>query len=114
MHLVDEFIIFYGIHLKKLYEKLFFDVFFLFKNFYFQGKDDETGEALSQRDDDKPEVIRSRLDTYDKNTNPIADFYRKMNILQEFHGRESDKIWPEVKKYLDRVLNEPPARKQGA
>jgi hypothetical protein len=54
------------------------------------------------------------LDTYDKNTNPIADFYRKMNILQEFHGRESDKIWPEVKKYLDRVLNEPPARKQGA
>ena len=37
-----------------------------------------------------------------------------MNILQEFHGRESDKIWPEVKKYLDRVLNEPPARKQGA
>jgi len=36
---------------------------------------------------------------------------RKQNILQEFHGRESDKIWPEVKKYLDRVLNEPPARK---
>jgi adenylate kinase family enzyme len=77
-------------------------------------------------------VIRSRLDTYDKNTNPIAEFYksvrenqipkgrvirflsRKKNILQEFHGRESDKIWPEVKKYLDRVLNEPPARKQGA
>jgi len=78
------------------------------------GKDDETGEALSQRDDDKPEVIRSRLDTYDKNTNPITEFYKKKNILQEFHGRESDKIWPEVKKYLDRVLNEPSARKQGA
>jgi len=76
------------------------------------GKDDQTGEALSQRDDDKPEVIRSRLNTYDKNTNPIAEFYKKQNILQEFHGRESDKIWPEVKKYLDRVLNEPPARKQ--
>jgi hypothetical protein len=41
-------------------------------------------------------------------------FYRKQHILQEFHGRESDKIWPEVKKYLDRVLNEPPARKQAA
>jgi len=78
------------------------------------GKDDQTGEALSQRDDDKPEVIRSRLATYDKNTNPIADFYKRQNILQEFHGRESDKIWPEVKKYLDRVLNEPTARKQGA
>ncbi|UJR35779.1 hypothetical protein I4U23_028527 [Adineta vaga] len=77
------------------------------------GKDDETGEALSQRDDDKPEVIRSRLDTYDKNTNPIAEFYKKKGILQEFHGRESDKIWPEVKKYLDRVLKEP-VRKQAA
>jgi hypothetical protein len=40
--------------------------------------------------------------------------YRKMKILQEFHGRESDKIWPEVKKYLDRVLNEPSARKHAA
>jgi hypothetical protein len=37
-----------------------------------------------------------------------------MKILQEFHGRESDKIWPEVKKYLDRVLNEPSARKHAA
>lgn len=40
--------------------------------------------------------------------------YRQQHILQEFHGRESDKIWPEVKKYLDRVLNEPSARKQAA
>ncbi len=44
----------------------------------------------------------------------MFSFYRKQHILQEFHGRESDKIWPEVKKYLDRVLNEPPARKQAA
>ena len=48
----------------------------LTNNSIFQGKDDETGEPLTQRDDDKPEVIRSRLDTYDKNTNPIADFYK--------------------------------------
>jgi hypothetical protein len=41
-------------------------------------------------------------------------FFRQQNILQEFHGRESDKIWPEVKKYLDRVLKDPPTRKQGA
>ncbi len=44
----------------------------------------------------------------------IFFFDRKVHILQEFHGRESDKIWPEVKKYLDRVLNEPPVRKQAA
>ena len=40
------------------------------------GKDDETGEALSQREDDKPAVIRHRLNTYDKNANPIIQFYR--------------------------------------
>lgn len=40
------------------------------------GKDDETGEPLSQREDDKFAVIRHRLDTYDKNTNPIMEFYR--------------------------------------
>jgi len=78
------------------------------------GKDDQTGEALTQRDDDKPQVILNRLQTYDKNTKPITEFYQQKKILQEFHGRESDKIWPEVKKYLDRVLNETPARKQGA
>ncbi|CAF0875992.1 unnamed protein product [Didymodactylos carnosus] len=72
-----------------------------------KGKDNETGETLSQREDDKPEVILHRLETYDKNTNPIMEFYKKLNILQEFHGRESDKIWPEVKKWLDKVLNEP-------
>ncbi|CAF4715717.1 unnamed protein product, partial [Rotaria magnacalcarata] len=40
------------------------------------GKDDNTGEPLTQREDDKPAVIRSRLETYDKNTNPITAFYK--------------------------------------
>jgi len=78
------------------------------------GKDDETGEPLSQREDDKPEVIRHRLETFDKNTNPIKEFYKQLNVLQEFHGRESDKIWPEVKKYLDQVLKQPIAQKPAA
>lgn len=37
--------------------------------------------------------------------------YRKQKLLEEFTGRESDKIWPEVKKYLDRVLKDPGSRK---
>ena len=40
------------------------------------GKDDETGEPLSQREDDKPAIIRHRLNTYDRNTNPIMEFYK--------------------------------------
>ena len=30
-----------------------------------EGLDDETGEPLVQRDDDKPESVRKRLDAYD-------------------------------------------------
>ncbi|CAF2374001.1 unnamed protein product [Rotaria sp. Silwood2] len=78
------------------------------------GKDDQTDEPLSQREDDRPEVLRHRLNTYDKNTNPIMEFYKKFGILKEFHGRESDKIWPEVKNYLDRVLKESIPQKPAA
>ncbi|CAF1368050.1 unnamed protein product [Rotaria magnacalcarata] len=71
------------------------------------GKDDITGEPLAQREDDKPAVIRHRLNAYNKNINPIIQFYKQLGILQDFHGRESDKIWPEVKNYLDHILKEP-------
>lgn len=40
------------------------------------GKDDITGENLVQRDDDKPEVIRVRLESYRSQTDPIIEFYR--------------------------------------
>lgn len=39
------------------------------------GKDDETGEDLIQRDDDKPETVKKRLDVYAAQTQPLVDFY---------------------------------------
>ncbi|CAF3341917.1 unnamed protein product [Rotaria socialis] len=78
------------------------------------GKDDVTGEPLAQREDDIPAVIRHRLNAYNKNTNPIIQFYKQLGILQDFHGRESDKIWPEVKNYLDHILKEPISQKVAA
>ena len=42
------------------------------------GKDDETGEELIQRDDDREETVRDRLDVYRKQTAPLVDFYRAM------------------------------------
>lgn len=39
------------------------------------GKDDETGEDLIQRDDDKEETIRNRLDVYREQTQPLVSFY---------------------------------------
>jgi adenylate kinase len=40
-----------------------------------EGKDDETGEDLVQRDDDKEETVRERLNVYHEQTSPLIKFY---------------------------------------
>lgn len=40
-----------------------------------EGKDDVTGEDLVQRDDDKEETVRKRLEVYHAQTKPLVDFY---------------------------------------
>ena len=42
-----------------------------------EGKDDVTGEPLVQRDDDKEDVVRKRLDVYHAQTEPLVDYYKK-------------------------------------
>ncbi len=39
------------------------------------GKDDVTGEALIQRDDDKEETVRKRLQVYNDQTRPLVEYY---------------------------------------
>ncbi len=41
------------------------------------GKDDVTGEELVQRDDDKEETVKKRLDVYHQQTEPLIDYYGK-------------------------------------
>ena len=40
-----------------------------------EGKDDVTGEDLVQRDDDKEDTVRNRLDVYHEQTSPLINFY---------------------------------------
>src|SRR6185295_9442340 len=40
-----------------------------------EGKDDVTGEALVQRDDDKPETVKKRLDVYHNQTEVLLGYY---------------------------------------
>lgn len=40
------------------------------------GKDDETGEDLIQRDDDKEDTVRKRLAVYHEQTKPLVNFYK--------------------------------------
>lgn len=41
------------------------------------GKDDVTGEPLIQRDDDKEETVRKRLDVYHQQTSPLVAYYQQ-------------------------------------
>lgn len=42
------------------------------------GIDDETGEPLIQRDDDKEETVRKRLEVYKEQTQPLVAFYQQL------------------------------------
>ncbi len=44
-----------------------------------EGVDDDTGEPLIQREDDKPETVLKRLNVYHEQTKPLSDFYTKQS-----------------------------------
>ena len=75
-------------------------------NIYFSapkkdGVCDKCGGALFQRDDDKEETIKKRLDVYDAQTAPLFDYYGKKGILKSVQGVGSiDEIFNKVCKIL--------------
>lgn len=68
------------------------------------GRDDETGDELIQRDDDKEETVRERLDVYQRQTHPLVDFYRAKAGQSDlkFSGIDGR---GEVKDVQQRILN---------
>jgi adenylate kinase len=47
---------------------------------------DNDGGELYQRDDDKPETVRKRLQVYWEQTSPLIDYYRSQGVLVEIDG----------------------------
>jgi adenylate kinase len=50
------------------------------------GKCDRCGGALYQREDDKPETARRRLEVYFEQTTPVIEHYRRLGALDEIDG----------------------------
>jgi adenylate kinase family enzyme len=48
------------------------------------GMDDETGEPLVQRDDEKPASVFRRLEKYEEATRPLVDYYRERGGVADF------------------------------
>ncbi|MEY8678557.1 adenylate kinase [Granulimonas faecalis] len=59
------------------------------------------GGEMYQRDDDRPETIKQRLDVYEESTAPLVGYYRDKGLLREVDGdRSQDEVYADVKTIL--------------
>lgn len=71
------------------------------------GIDDETGDPLVQREDDKPATVQRRLNTYENMCQPIIEHYRSSGTKVEvFKGTESNKIYKLIFPFLAGILRD--------
>lgn len=56
---------------------------------------------MYQRDDDKPDTVRNRLDVYEQATAPLIEYYRGSDLLVEVDGdRPVDEVFKDIKQRL--------------
>ena len=56
---------------------------------------------LIKRDDDNLEVAVKRFETYEKSTEPVLDFYKKMNLVKDVNGEaDIESIYSKINDYL--------------
>lgn len=66
-----------------------------------EGLDDVTGEPLIHRDDDKREVLQSRLDVYFKKTAPVSNYYQEVGLLESVKATgKIDSIYKQIQNKL--------------
>ena len=64
---------------------------------------DADGSELIQRPDDTETVIRERIDTYERHTRPLINYYSARDLLYEVEGAgDPDAVMANIKKVLDR------------
>ena len=69
------------------------------------GKCDIDGSELYQREDDKPETVKNRIQVYSQQTAPLIDFYRKQGVLVEIDGTLSiEKVSEEMLAAIEKAV----------
>jgi adenylate kinase len=72
-----------------------------------EGICDVCGGELIVRDDDKPEVIKHRLEQYHEKTAPLIDYYEKKGILHRVDGAKGpDEVEKQIQALLATVRRE--------
>ncbi len=65
------------------------------------GKDDETGEDLVLRDDDREEAVQNRLKVYHKQTEPLIGYYRSRGLLLDLDAAPpADEVFTALRREL--------------
>jgi adenylate kinase len=71
-----------------------------------EGVCDKCSGELTQRDDEKEEVVRNRLKVYEDQTAPLIDFYNNKGLLKDVNGeQEINTIFEELTNLLDNLSN---------
>lgn len=56
------------------------------------------------REDDRPEIIRRRLEEYHERTSPLSDYYRQQGLLHTIHGGGTpDDVFGRIRAVIDRI-----------
>ncbi len=67
-----------------------------------EGICDKCGSKLVQREDDKPETVKNRLEVYHAQTQPLIDYYKEQGILREVDGtKPMMEVFDEIKAVLN-------------
>ena len=78
--------------------------------------DDQTGDALTQRDDDREATVRERLRVYRRQTHPLVGFYRNLAASGRigFSAIDGTAMVVEIEREIGRVLRLPVDEETGA
>ncbi len=70
-----------------------------------EGKCDNDGEELMQRPDDKPEVVKKRLETYHEQTEPVVGYYKQHAcVLEVDASAAADEVGTKLVVMLDALV----------
>jgi adenylate kinase len=66
-----------------------------------EGVCDVCGEPLTTREDDKPEVVRHRLEQYREKTEPLIDYYEQRGLIERVDGEQApDEVGDQIRALL--------------
>lgn len=69
------------------------------------GKCDEDGSELYQREDDKVETVRNRIQVYSTQTTPLIEYYRTLGLLAEINGElPIEEVSKELAEKIQKVI----------